>query len=201
VAGSVNKVILVGNLGRDPEIRNTNDGTKVAQLSVATSENWKDRNSGERKERTEWHRVVIFNDRLVEVVERFLKKGAKIYVEGALQTRKWTDNSGQERYTTEIVLQKFRGELTMLDGRQGGDGGDTDDGGYGGGSGGSGGGSGGGGGGYSGGSGGGGSYGGGSGGGGSYGGGGGRGPSSGGGGRSGGGGPPPVTDLDDEIPF
>jgi single-strand DNA-binding protein len=121
MAGSVNKVILVGNLGRDPEIRSTGDGTKVASLSVATSESWKDRSSGERKERTEWHRVVVFNDRLVEVIERYLKKGAKIYVEGALQTRKWTDNSGQERYTTEVVLQKFRGELTMLDGGRGGD--------------------------------------------------------------------------------
>lgn len=119
MAGSINKVILIGNLGRDPEIRQTNDGTKVASLSVATSENWKDRSSGERRERTEWHRVVIFNDRLVEVVERFIKKGSKVYVEGALQTRKWTDNTGQERYTTEVVLQKFRGELTMLDGRPG----------------------------------------------------------------------------------
>ena len=135
MAGSVNKVILIGNLGRDPEIRTTNDGTRVASLSVATSETWKDRNSGERKERTEWHRVVVFNDRLVDVVERFMKKGAKLYVEGALQTRKWTDNTGQESYTTEIVLQKFRGELTMLDGRQGGGSGDSDgdEGGYGGG--------------------------------------------------------------------
>ncbi len=124
MAGSVNKVILVGNLGRDPEIRSTNDGSKVAQLSIATSESWKDRNSGERKERTEWHRVVIFNDRLVDTVERFLKKGAKVYVEGALQTRKWNDKDGQERYTTEVVLQKFRGELTMLDGRGGESGGD-----------------------------------------------------------------------------
>src|SRR5579859_6032707 len=152
MAGSVNKVILVGNLGKDPEIRTTNDGTKVASLSVATSETWKDRGTGERRERTEWHRVVIFNDRLVEVAERFLKKGAKVYLEGALQTRKWTDNSGQERYTTEVVLQKFRGELTMLDSRQGGGGGefgDEDGGGY---SGGGGGGYGGGGGGYGGGS-------------------------------------------------
>jgi single-strand DNA-binding protein len=133
MAGSVNKVILIGNLGRDPEIRSTNDGTKVASLSVATSESWKDRNSGERKERTEWHRVVVFNDRLVEVVERFLKKGSKIYVEGALQTRKWTDNTGAEKYTTEVVLQKFRGELTMLDGRQGGGESDMDEGGGGGG--------------------------------------------------------------------
>ncbi len=120
MAGSVNKVILVGNLGRDPEIRSTQDGTRVANLSVATSESWRDKASGERKERTEWHRVVIFNDRLVEIAEKYLKKGSKIYIEGALQTRKWTDNSGQERYSTEVVLQKFRGELTMLDGRGGG---------------------------------------------------------------------------------
>jgi len=124
MAGSVNKVILVGNLGRDPEIRTTNDGTKVANLSLATSESWRDRNSGERRERTEWHRVVIFNDRLVDVVEKYLNKGSKIYVEGQLQTRKWTDRDGQERYTTEVVLQRFRGELTMLDGRGGGGGGD-----------------------------------------------------------------------------
>lgn len=121
MAGSVNKVILVGNLGRDPEIRSTQDGTRVANLSLATSESWKDKTSGERRERTEWHRVVIFNDRLVDVVERFLKKGSKIYIEGQLQTRKWTDQSGQERYTTEIVLQRYRGELTMLDSRAGGD--------------------------------------------------------------------------------
>lgn len=121
MAGSVNKVILVGNLGRDPEIRSTQDGTRVANLSLATSESWRDRNSGERKERTEWHRVAIFNDKLVEIVEKYLKKGSKVYIEGALQTRKWTDNSGQERYTTEVVLQKFRGELTMLDGGRGGE--------------------------------------------------------------------------------
>jgi single-strand DNA-binding protein len=120
MAGSVNKVILVGNLGRDPEIRSTQDGTRVANLSVATSESWRDKASGERKERTEWHRVVIFNDKLVEIVEKYLKKGAKVYLEGALQTRKWTDNSGQERYSTEVVLQRYRGELTMLDGRSGG---------------------------------------------------------------------------------
>ena len=120
MAGSVNKVILVGNLGRDPEIRTTNDGTKVANLSLATSENWRDRNTGERRERTEWHRVVIFNDRLVDVVEKYLNKGSKIYIEGQLQTRKWTDRDGQERYTTEVVLQRFRGELTMLDSRGGG---------------------------------------------------------------------------------
>jgi single-strand DNA-binding protein len=117
MAGSVNKVILIGNLGRDPEIRNLQDGSRVANLSVATSESWRDKASGERRERTEWHRVVIFNDRLVDVVERFLKKGSKIYVEGQLQTRKWTDQSGQEKYTTEVVLQRFRGELTMLDAR------------------------------------------------------------------------------------
>jgi len=119
MAGSVNKVILVGNLGRDPEIRSTNDGTRIANLNLATSESWRDRNSGERKERTEWHRVVIFNERLVEVVEKYVKKGSKLYIEGALQTRKWTDNQGQERYSTEIVLQRFRGELTMLDGAGG----------------------------------------------------------------------------------
>jgi single-strand DNA-binding protein len=118
--GSVNKVILVGNLGRDPEIRSFQNGGRVANLSVATSENWKDRATGERKERTEWHRVAIFNDRLVEVVEKYLKKGAKVYIEGQLETRKWTDQSGAERYTTEVVLRQFRGELTMLDGRGGG---------------------------------------------------------------------------------
>jgi single-strand DNA-binding protein len=120
MAGSVNKVILVGNLGRDPEIRSTQDGTKIANLSVATSESWKDKNSGERREKTEWHRVVIFNERLADVAEKYLKKGSKVYVEGALQTRKWTDQSGQERYSTEVVLTRFRGELTMLDGRGGG---------------------------------------------------------------------------------
>jgi len=121
MAGSVNKVILVGNLGRDPEIRSTQDGTKVANLSVATSETWRDRNSGERRERTEWHRVVIFNDRLADVAEKYLRKGSKVYLEGQLQTRKWTDKDGQDRYTTEVVLQRFRGELTMLDTRGGGD--------------------------------------------------------------------------------
>jgi single-strand DNA-binding protein len=120
MAGSINKVILVGNLGRDPEIRSTNDGMRIANLALATSETWRDRNSGERKERTEWHRVVIFNERLVEIAEKYLRKGSKIYVEGALQTRKWTDNQGQERYSTEVVLQRFRGELTMLDGARGG---------------------------------------------------------------------------------
>lgn len=122
MAGSVNKVILIGNLGRDPEVRNLQDGSRVANLSLATSETWRDKASGDRRERTEWHRVVIFNDRLVDVVERFLKKGAKVYIEGQLQTRKWTDQSGQEKYTTEIVLQRYRGELTMLDGRGGGGG-------------------------------------------------------------------------------
>jgi single-strand DNA-binding protein len=119
MAGSVNKVILVGNLGRDPEVRSTQDGLKIVNLSLATSESWRDKNSGERRERTEWHRVVIFNEKLGEVAEKFLKKGAKIYVEGALQTRKWTDQGGQERYSTEVVLQRFRGELTMLDGKGG----------------------------------------------------------------------------------
>jgi single-strand DNA-binding protein len=120
MAGSVNKVILVGNLGRDPEIRSTQDGMKVANLSLATSESWRDKTSGERRERTEWHRIAIFNERLAELAEKYLKKGSKIYVEGQLQTRKWTDQSGQERYTTEVVLSRFRGELTMLDGRGGG---------------------------------------------------------------------------------
>jgi single-strand DNA-binding protein len=117
MAGSVNKVILVGNLGRDPEIRSAQDGSKIANLSIATSENWKDKTSGERRDKTEWHRVVIFNDRLVDVAEKFLRKGAKVYLEGQLQTRKWTDQSGQEKYSTEVVLQRYRGELTMLDGR------------------------------------------------------------------------------------
>lgn len=117
MAGSVNKVILIGNLGRDPETRQTQDGSKIVHLSVATSERWKDRQSGEQREKTEWHRVVIFNERLADVAERFLRKGSKVYVEGALQSRKWTGNDGQERYTTEVVLQRFRGELTMLDGR------------------------------------------------------------------------------------
>jgi single-strand DNA-binding protein len=123
MAGSVNKVILVGNLGRDPEVRSFQNGGRVCNLSVATSETWKDKQSGERKERTEWHRVAIFNDRLVDVAEKYLKKGAKVYIEGALETRKWTDQSGAERYSTEVVLRQFRGELTMLDGRSGGAGG------------------------------------------------------------------------------
>ncbi len=124
MAGSVNKVILVGNLGRDPEIRSTQDGLKIVNLSLATSESWRDRNSGERRERTEWHRVVIFNERLADVAEKYLRKGSKIYVEGALQTRKWTDQSGQDRYSTEVVMQRYRGELTMLDSRASGEGGD-----------------------------------------------------------------------------
>jgi single-strand DNA-binding protein len=123
MAGSVNKVILVGNLGADPEIRRLNSGDPVVNLRIATSETWRDRNSGERQERTEWHRVVIFNDNLAKVAEQYLKKGMKVYIEGQLQTRKWQDQSGQERYSTEVVLQKFRGELQMLDSRgQGGEG-------------------------------------------------------------------------------
>ncbi len=121
MAGSVNKVILVGNLGKDPEIRTLQDGTKVVNFTMATSETWNDRASGERKERTEWHRVVVFNDRIADVVEKYVKKGAKVYVEGSLQTRKWTDQSGQEKYTTEVVIGRFKGELTMLDTRSGGD--------------------------------------------------------------------------------
>ena len=180
MAGSVNKVILVGNLGKDPEVRRMTSGDPVVNLSLATSESWKDKASGERKEKTEWHRVVIFNKNLAEVAEKYLRKGSKVYVEGQLQTRKWTDKEGQERYSTEVVLSQFRGELTLLDGREGGSGGGS-----------SGGGSAGGGydptGGYQGG-----------------------GSSGGGfGGRSGGGGggsgsgwePPPAADLDDEIPF
>jgi single-strand DNA-binding protein len=171
MAGSVNKVILVGNVGRDPEIRTMQNGGKVAQFSVATSETWRDKNSGERQERTEWHRVVIFNERLIEVVERFVKKGGKLYVEGELQTRKWTDNQGQERTTTEVVLQRFRGELTLLDSRRDGGGPGSGGGGLE-------------------------DEGGGSSGGGGYGGGG-----TGGGGGGGGRKPPPRGDLDDEIPF
>jgi single-strand DNA-binding protein len=122
MAGSVNKVILVGNLGRDPEIRSTQDGQRIANFTLATSESWRDRTSGERKERTEWHRVAIFNENLVGVAEKYLRKGSKVYVEGQLQTRKWQDQQGQERYTTEIVLSRFRGELTMLDGARDGGG-------------------------------------------------------------------------------
>jgi single-strand DNA-binding protein len=123
MAGSVNKVILVGNLGRDPEVRTTQGGQKIVQLSLATSDSWNDKASGERKERTEWHRVVIFNDRLGDVAERFLRKGRKVYVEGELRTRKWTDQSGQEKYTTEVVIDRFRGDLTLLDSAGGGEGG------------------------------------------------------------------------------
>ncbi|HEX8049190.1 single-stranded DNA-binding protein [Rhizobium sp.] len=140
MAGSVNKVILVGNLGADPEIRRTQDGRPIANLNIATSETWRDRNSGERKEKTEWHRVVIFNEGLCKVAEQYLKKGAKVYIEGALQTRKWQDQNGQDKYSTEIVLQGFNSTLTMLDGRgegggggnRGGGGGDFGGGDYGG---------------------------------------------------------------------
>ncbi|MEK9966494.1 MAG: single-stranded DNA-binding protein [Rhodospirillaceae bacterium] len=123
MSGSVNKVMLVGNLGRDPEIRSMQSGDKVCNLSVATSERWKDRNSGEMQEKTEWHRVVIFDQKLVDVAERYLQKGAKVFLEGQLQTRKWTDQSGQDKYTTEVVLQRFRSEMVMLDSRGGGQGG------------------------------------------------------------------------------
>ncbi|MCC6720505.1 MAG: single-stranded DNA-binding protein [Acetobacteraceae bacterium] len=117
MAGSVNKVILIGNLGKDPEVRTSQDGSKIVSFSLATSETWNDRASGERKERTEWHRVVVFNDRIGEVVEKYVRKGSKVYVEGSLQTRKWTDQSGQDKYTTEVVIGRFNGQLTMLDGR------------------------------------------------------------------------------------
>jgi len=123
MAGSVNNVILVGNLGKDPEVRNAQSGSRIVSFSMATSETWNDRASGERKERTEWHRVVIFNEKLGEIAEKYFRKGMKVYVEGALQTRKWTDQTGQEKYTTEVVLQNYRGELTMLDSRGGGEGG------------------------------------------------------------------------------
>ncbi len=143
MAGSVNKVILVGNLGRDPEIRRTQDGRPIANLRIATSESWKDRNSGERREKTEWHSVVIFNENLCRVAEQYLRKGSKVYIEGQLQTRKWQDQQGQDRYSTEVVLQGFNGQLTMLDGRAGAGGGlaeggqsdyEGDSGGFGGGS-------------------------------------------------------------------
>jgi single-strand DNA-binding protein len=124
MAGSVNKVILIGNLGADPEIRRTQDGRPIANLRIATSETWRDKNSGERKEKTEWHRVVIFNEGLCKVAEQYLKKGSKIYIEGALQTRKWQDQSGQDKYSTEVVLQGFNSVLTMLDGRGGASGSD-----------------------------------------------------------------------------
>ena len=133
MAGSVNKVILIGNLGADPEIRSLTSGDRVANLRIATSETWRDRASGERKEKTEWHRVVVFNENIVKVCEQYLRKGAKVYVEGAIQTRKWNDASGVEKFSTEIVLQKFRGELTMLDGRNVGAGEGAGGGGYGGG--------------------------------------------------------------------
>ncbi|MEC8631022.1 MAG: single-stranded DNA-binding protein [Pseudomonadota bacterium] len=178
MAGSVNKVILVGNLGRDPEVRSFQNGGKVCNLRIATSENWKDRNTGERRERTEWHSVAIFSEPLARIAEQYLRKGSKVYIEGQLETRKWQDQSGQDRYTTEIVLRPYRGELTLLDGR--GEGGGQ-----------------GGGGGYGGGQGGGGGYGGGYDQGGGYGGG-----NQGGGGYGGGqGGGAPANDLDDEIPF
>ncbi|MBB4042125.1 single-strand DNA-binding protein [Microvirga flocculans] len=127
MAGSVNKVILVGNLGRDPEVRRLSNGEPVVNLRIATSETWKDKATGERKEKTEWHSVVIFNENLARVAEQYLKKGSKVYVEGQLQTRKWTDQSGQEKYTTEVVLQRFRGELTILDSRGSGGGSDYAD--------------------------------------------------------------------------
>lgn len=180
MAGSVNKVILVGNLGRDPEVRTAQDGSKIVNLNIATSESWKDRSSGERREKTEWHRVVIFNPNLADVAERFLKKGSSVYVEGALQTRKWTDQQGQEKYTTEVVIGRFKGELTLLGGRGEGGGGGYDDGAGGGGYGG------GGGGGY---------------GGGQRSGGGGGGGQRSGGGSGGGSGWEPPPDLDDDIPF
>jgi single-strand DNA-binding protein len=122
MAGSINKVILIGNLGADPEIRRTQDGRPIANLRIATSENWKDRNSGERRERTEWHRVVIFNEGLCKIAEQYLRKGSKVYIEGQLQTREWEDQSGQKRYSTEVVLQGFNSSLTMLDGRNDGGG-------------------------------------------------------------------------------
>ena len=173
MAGSVNKVILIGNLGRDPEVRTFQNGGKVCNLRIATSENWKDRNTGERRERTEWHSVAIFNENLARLAEQYLRKGSKVYIEGKLETRKWQDQSGQDRYSTEVVLRPYAGELTFLDGRDGGSGGGG--GGYGGGSSG----------GY------GGDYGGDQGGyGGDYGGGGGSAPA-----RA------PARDIDDEIPF
>ncbi|WP_417525748.1 single-stranded DNA-binding protein [Marinovum sp.] len=178
MAGSVNKVILIGNLGRDPEVRTFQNGGKVCNLRIATSENWKDRNTGERRERTEWHSVAIFNENLARLAEQYLRKGSKVYVEGKLETRKWQDQSGQDRYSTEVVLRPFAGELTFLDGRDGAAGGGGGGGSFGGGAGG-----------------------------GSFGGGydsgpqdqGGYGGGSQGGGQ--GGGTPPSRDIDDEIPF
>ena len=129
MAGSVNKVIIVGNLGRDPEVRSFQNGGKVVNLRIATSESWRDKNSGERKERTEWHSIAIHSEPLAKIAEQYLRKGSKVYIEGQLETRKWQDQSGQDRYTTEIVLRPFRGELTLLDGKA--EGGGYDDGGYG----------------------------------------------------------------------
>lgn len=122
MAGSVNKAILIGNLGRDPEVRHAQDGSAIVTLNLATSETWRDKQSGDRREKTEWHRVVIFNEALAKVAQSYLRKGSKVYLEGQLQTRQWTDRSGTEKYTTEVVLQRYRGELTMLDARSGGDG-------------------------------------------------------------------------------
>lgn len=183
MAGSVNKVIIVGNLGRDPEVRSFQNGGKVVNLRIATSETWRDKSSGERKERTEWHSVAIFNENIAKVAEQYLKKGSKVYVEGQLETRKWQDQSGQDRYTTEVVIRPYRGELTLLDGRDGGGASGGGGGDYGGSSGG-----------YD-------DYQGGGGQGGSYQGGGGG--YQGGGARSGGGGAPSGgrSDMDDEIPF
>ncbi|MFU8881785.1 MAG: single-stranded DNA-binding protein [Rhodobacterales bacterium] len=175
MAGSVNKVILIGNLGRDPEVRTFQNGGKVCNLRIATSEQWKDKQSGERKERTEWHTVAVFQEGLVRICEQYLKKGSKVYIEGKLQTRKWQDQSGADRYSTEVVLQGYDGTLTMLDGPSGGSGGGGGGSTYGGG--------------------GGGDYGGYEGGG--YD----SGPSQGGGGSGGGGGRAPSRDIDDEIPF
>jgi single-strand DNA-binding protein len=130
MAGSVNKVIIIGNLGRDPEVRSFQNGGKVVNLNIATSETWRDKQSGERKERTEWHRVAIYNEGIAKIAEQYLKKGSKVYIEGQLETRKWTDQSGAEKYTTEVVLRPYRGELTLLDGREGGGGGGASGGGY-----------------------------------------------------------------------
>ena len=132
MAGSVNKVILVGNIGKDPEIRSTQSGGKIANLTLATSETWNDKASGERKEKTEWHRVVVFNERIADVAERFLKKGRKVFVEGSLQTRKWTDQSGVEKFTTEVVIDRFRGDLVLIDSNRGGEEGGSYEGGGGG---------------------------------------------------------------------
>ncbi len=123
MAGSVNKVILVGNLGKDPEIRHTSDGFKIVNFSIATGESWKDKVTGERKEKTEWHRIVVMNEHLSDVAEKYLRKGSKVFVEGQLQTRKWTDQNGQERYTTEVLLSRFKGEMTLLDSKGSGGGG------------------------------------------------------------------------------